>query len=78
MVASISRSTDRDWTTCFLEHLFPVLINLLRPSFIAAHYRDVPQFLPAPLIEHRKVTIGFTHCAQKLIEFCVYCLGVAM
>jgi len=30
------------------------------------------------LIEHRKVIIGFTHCAQKLIEFCVYRLGVAV
>ena len=30
------------------------------------------------LIEHRKVAIGFTHCAQKLIEFCVYRLGIAV
>jgi hypothetical protein len=49
-----------------------------RPPFTERIIAMGLNFFRLPLIKHRKVTIGFTHCAQKLIEFCVYRLGIAV
>jgi hypothetical protein len=46
-----------------------VLISIFLPQRIIAMCFNFFRLL---LIQHRKGTIGFTRCAQKLIEFCVY------
>ena len=52
-----------------------MLISIFLPQRIIAMCFNFFRLL---LILHRKGAIGFTHCAQKLIEFCVYRLGIAV